>query len=210
LLYYCVMSGTTTPSQLAEPSSITIDLPRDPDPKSGEYRELLEVLRRKPEKSQAWLANSLQVLEIEKQAAQSLRLIAKTIDESKSTKSWAPSYYIRTELLYSPEEDPKKWERNPDYLFFAQHGSIKAGLILRLLPQGDRRRVKELDPAWFDLLIEFFDNLTVHSQIEAWISLVSSREPENDGHKQGSSIEPENDRHQQGSYCQYPHWAGQC
>jgi hypothetical protein len=204
------MSRTTNPSQLAEPSSITIDLPRDPDPKSGEYRELLEVLRRKPEKSRAWLANSLQVLEIEKQAAQSLRLIAKTIDESKSTKSWAPSYYIRTELLCSLEEDPKKWERNPDYLFFAQHGSIKAQLILRLLPQEDRRRVKELDPAWFKTLIEIFDNLTVHSQIEAWISLISSRERENDGQEQGSSIERENDGHQQGSYCQYPHWAGQC
>jgi hypothetical protein len=102
-------------------------------------------------------------------------------------------------VLCSPEGNPKKWEGNPDYLYFAQHGTIKARLILRLLPQEVRRRVKELDPAWFDILIEIFDNLTVHSQIEAWIGLVSSRKPEN-GLQQGSSIEPENDGHKEGLY----------
>lgn len=133
--------------------------------------------------------------------------MAKTIDESGSTKFWGPSYYIRTEVLCSAEEDPTKWERNRDYLLFAQHGSIRARLILRLLPQEARRRVKELDPAWFDPLIKIFDNLAVHFQIEAWISLVSSRKPGN-GHGQGSSIEPENDGHKEGLYFLYAYWAG--
>lgn len=150
-------------------STSLIELSEALDLEGPHYETLLNALRGVSRRYRERITAAIALIEIEELTKATLKELAETLDDPKTVKNWNLNRY-NLERLQDPGED----QTTPD-AYFRRHGSTKSRVILRVAAKEVLPKVKNLPHPQRDKLIQIYDALSLHRQVDDFVQRYDQR-----------------------------------